>query len=98
PPTSTLFPTRRSSDLLALIDDFLGLDPLELAQEGHEFRGRAVSDDWRLRRRICLSVTAPVWSIMRERISQVRGVGCAVRDLSNLDRKSTRLNSSHVAI
>src|SRR5438067_7380251 len=91
PPTSTLFPTRRSSDLV-LFDLFETLvtesvtRPFSVSSLASEFgcECEAFRTQWKAVR--------PAVILGRLSFRQ------ALRDIATRDRKSTRLNSSHVSI
>src|SRR3546814_4987189 len=106
--TDTLFPTRRSSDLRVAFDAaeierraLVGFDDLAVRPDG----GAAE----KLRHGLSLSDRAlePELDLAREdaelvddvrrhqRVDPVRIVGVALNEQVRLDRKSTRLNSSH---
>src|SRR5439155_24404667 len=88
PPTSSLFPTRRSSDIRVA---FSALRSGDVTNSSQNFRGRFLADEpggVRLRR-------APISAVGRS--GQKLGLD-GVSPHPVQDRKSTRLNSSHVAI
>src|SRR5207253_9544014 len=80
------FPTRRSSDLRAL-------SPPRTCVlcRSRRRRLRATTTD-----RPCTFARAPAWAAARARCP--RSPAACIRGSQFLDRKSTRLNSSHVAI
>src|SRR5439155_20854526 len=85
------FPTRRSSDLDLQASVLSHGDPALVLQEVRR-NARAAS------RKVLPTVEGPctVLEVPEVRIKRVRGRGPRLRYLE--DRKSTRLNSSHVAI
>src|SRR5207253_10739743 len=98
PLRSTIFPTRRSSDL-QLQEQFVAL-------AGHELRTplTALRGSIQLLQRIASEVRDErVGRYIRLALAQERLLADLVQDLTDVirvqtDRKSTRLNSSHVAI
>src|SRR5690242_21430766 len=82
PPRSTLFPTRRSSDLPIRSLGNIGRAPARDQRTLHEhLHHRAVGE---------LGSEQPWYS--------ASSVGASMSDLVAQDRKSTRLNSSHMSI
>src|SRR5207253_6345878 len=95
PPDLHSFPTRRSSDLLLLLAGLLQID--ELVARFHEQRRggllhrKADHQPVVLPQLVGERAEVAVAGSDRERVDVLAGV-------AQLDRKSTRLNSSHVAI
>src|SRR5439155_12474217 len=86
------FPTRRSSDLLGALDRLDDLPERGVAAEagGPDLQGAGLVDRTGIHRR-------PRGFLDRQRFAGNRGL-INDRVTSGEDRKSTRLNSSHVAI
>src|SRR5205814_3272234 len=94
PTESYTFPTRRSSDLQALVEVLEVLRPLEGQEDRPERRGAQEEPEQR-------PAAAGARRVDRQRHrpragQQDRGVDGAQREVQ--DRKSTRLNSSHLGI
>src|SRR5690606_40270901 len=98
PPRSTLFPTRRSSDLsfaivqrsIAVVHDLVVFAPERIVRTALEIAVRVVAF------RDAVSVGPHVFAFFELAVLVVRA---SLQEHSPvLDRKSTRLNSSHVKI
>src|SRR2546427_7100910 len=95
PPRSTLFPTRRSSDLLMWWAVTQGLRPLEALRR--ELARRPPGDDSPVAQGLQTRELAPLVGTLNQLLHRVRAAIDRERRWSE-DRKSTRLNSSHSQI
>src|SRR5690606_39826021 len=88
PPSPTLFPTRRSSDLAVGELDSARTSDSDSAEGKIRQRSSAPSS----------AVSTSIWCSAPNRIFVVPIVEDHVSEVDERDRKSTRLNSSHVKI
>src|SRR5690606_41580629 len=95
PRSALSFPTRRSSDLLHPVDSPTAPTDCDLVIE-------AVREDLQTKRELFseLEKVCPQRTVFATTTSSlpVTSIAAALADPSRLDRKSTRLNSSHVKI